>query len=111
MIALYDFSVLDTKIALGECILVRLSVSDAVEMGKIGYAFDVASYVGSFFYVLMSLLRNGVGLSFFFLGVCFVELRQLGSSEVDMGLVSDLIQTSFFLVFSVVMRYLVNGIR
>ena len=59
------FSVLDTKIALGECTLVRLSVSDVVEMGKIGYAFDVASYGGSFFYILMSLLRNGVGLSFF----------------------------------------------
>ena len=32
-----------------------------------------------------------------------MELRQRESSEVDMVLVSDFIQTLFFLVFSVVM--------
>ena len=76
-------------------ILERLSDSDAVEVGKIGHVFDFASYAGSSFFVLMSLLRN--------FGVCFVELQQLESSEVDMVLVSDFIQTLFFLVFSVVM--------
>ena len=80
-------------------ILVGLPNSDAVEVRKISHAFDVASYAGSFFFALMSLLRNGVGLSFFFLGVCFVELRQLGSSEVDMVLVSNFYRLCFFLCF------------
>ena len=36
---------------------------DAVEMGIIGYAFDVAGFGGSYFLVSMSLLRDGLELS------------------------------------------------
>ena len=40
--------------------------TDAVEMGIIGYAFDVAGFGGSYFLVSMSLLRDGLELSVFF---------------------------------------------
>ena len=36
---------------------------DAVEMGIIGYAFDVAGFGGSNYLVFMSLLRDGLELS------------------------------------------------
>ena len=50
-------------------LLVQCSYFDAVEIGNIGFVFDVMEVDGSFFVVAMSLLRNGLSFRFSFLEI------------------------------------------